>query len=385
MRKTFKYRIYPTKKQEIILNSQLECCRMLYNNFLSEKKSLWETEKRSLSLYDLHAQLPGLKIQFPDLSNVYSTVLQDVAKRVDLAYQAFFRRVKSGEKEAGFPRFKGYGRYDSLSYKQYGSGIKLISKSGSVILSLSGVGHIKIIFHRELQGTPKTAIIKRSSTNKWYVSFSCEIEQPQPLEKSPLNVGIDVGLETFAYMSDNSKIENEHFFKTEEKNLAKANRKFAKFPKPSKNIPNTKARLKVKKALCRVHERIKFKREDFSHQKSRMVIDKYQIIVVEDLSIKQMKENTFKGLRKSISEVAWKSFFQLLYSKAAEAGRTVISVNPKYTSQDCSDCGNRVKKKLSQRIHECKKCGLKIHRDLNASINILRIGLDSLGIKSLEA
>jgi putative transposase len=385
MRKTFKYRIYPTKKQEKILTTQLECCRMLYNYFLAEKKTLWENEKKSLSLYDLHGELPELKHKFSTLKDVYSLVLQDVAKRVHLAYQGFFRRVRTGEKEPGFPRFKSYGRYNSVEYKQYGNGIKLIDKADKKLLSLSGIGHLKIIYHREIEGKPKTAIIKRSSTNKWYASFSCEIEQPEPLAKSLLNVGIDVGLETFAFMSDDSRIENEHFFKTEEKNLAKANRKFSKFPKPSKENPASKERLKAKKALCRVYERIKFKRDDFSHQHSREIIDKYQIIAIEDLKVKQLKENNLKGLRKSISDAAWSTFFELLYVKAAEAGRTVIGVNPAYTSQDCSGCGHRQKKGLAQRIHDCKKCGLKIHRDLNASINILRIGLDSLGRQSLEA
>jgi putative transposase len=191
MPKTFKYRIYPTKNQEKILNSQLESCRMLYNYFLSMKKSLWENEKKSLGLYELHGLLPDLKTEFPNLKDVYSAVLQDVANRVNLSYQAFFRRGSLGDKEPGFPRFKSYGRYDSLGYKQYGSGIKLITstplsnhdKAEAVILSLSGVGHLKIIYHREHQGTAKTAIIKRSSTNKWYVCFSCELEKPEPLPK----------------------------------------------------------------------------------------------------------------------------------------------------------------------------------------------------------
>ena len=381
MRKTFKFRIYPTKIQEKSLNSQLESCRMLYNHFLSEKKELWENQQKSISMYDQHAQLPGLKLQFPNLKNVYSTVLQDVAQRVDLAYKAFFRRVRAGENEPGYPRFKGYGRYDSLGYKQFGNGIKIKDNR----LVLSGIGHIKTVFHRELVGTPKTAIIKRSSTNKWYVSFSCEIDNMESLPKSELNVGIDVGLETFAYLSDDSKIENPRFFKTEEKQLAKANRKLAKFPKPEKGTHSNKERLKAKKTLCRVHERVKFKREDFSHQQSRKIINKYQIIAIEDLSINRMKENTFKTLKKSISDVAWNTFFELLRVKAEEAGRSVIAVNPAYTSQDYSSCGYRKKKLLSDRVHHCDNCGLTINRDLNASINILRIGLDSLGIKSLEA
>jgi putative transposase len=312
-------------------------------------------------------------------------VLQDVAMRIDLAFKSFFRRVKNKKASdaVGYPRFKGYGRYDSITYKQYGIGIKIISNKNKGEISLSKIGHIKTIFHRKLEGIPKTVVILKSATNKWYVSFSCEIEQQEALPKSDLNIGIDVGLETFAYMSNDTKIDNPRFFRKEEVALAKANRKLAKFPKPSKDHPSSKERIKVKKTLCRVHERIKFKRENFAYQEARKIINKYQIIAIEDLNINRMIHN--HCLAKSISDASWSLFFNILNFKAEEAGRSVIKVNPAYTSQDCSQCGHREKKSLATRIHKCNCCGLTINRDLNASINILRIGLDSLGIKSLEA
>jgi len=387
MRKTYKYRIYPTSKQAGLLSSQLEECRMLYNHFLSERKTLWENVGKSVSYYDQQNQLPTLKIQFPNLKSVYCQTLQNVAQRVDLAYKAFFRRVNAGEKEPGYPRFKGFGRYDSLTYPLYGRGIRI--KAGR--LNVTDLGHLKMVFHRPLEGTPKTAIIKRSSTGKWYVSFSCEIEKAKPLTKSELNIGIDVGLETFAYFSDENKIENPRFFKKEQDNLAKVQRKFDSVTVKDKNgkVLNWKdpKRISVKKVVSRVHERIKFKRDNFSHQESRKIINKYQIIAIEDLEINQMKSKdngTFKTIRKSIADVSWNGFFQLLFCKAEEAGRTVIAVNPAYTSQDCSSCGNRKKKTLATRIHKCSQCGLTMNRDLNTSINILRIGLDSLGSSNVN-
>ena len=373
MRKTFKYRIYPTKKQEKILNFQLESCRMIYNQFLSEKKELWENDKKSISLYDQINKLPRLKKKYPNLKDVYSNVLQNIAVRVDLAYQAFFRRLKAGEKP-GYPRFKSYGMYDSMTFPQYGNGIKIKDDR----LVLPKVGHIKTIFHRELEGTPKTAIIKRSSTGKWYVSFSCEIEKPEPLPESELNIGIDVGLETFAYMSNDTKIGNPCFFRQEEKQLAKANRNLSKFPKPEKFKPCSLEGKKAKKVLSRVHERIKFKRANFVHQEAKKIINNYQIICIEDLEVNRMVHN--HCLAKSISDASWSMFFNQLFCKAEWAGRTIVKVNPAYTSQDCSSCGHRKKKSLSEREHSCECCGLRINRDLNASINILRIGLDSLGV-----
>lgn len=381
MRKTFKYRIYPSKSQEISLNEQLETCRKLYNKLLSDRKDSWENSQVSISMYDQHKVITELKKTWLNLKDVHSQVLQDIATRIDLAFKSFFRRVKTGEK-AGYPRFKSFSRYDSLTYKQYGNGVKIIDDSLKGKVNLSKIGHIKTIFHRKVEGVIKNVIITKSSTGKWYISFSCEADQ-KILPKSNLNVGVDVGLETFAYMSDNTKIDNPRFFRTEENQLAKANRKLASFPKPTKNHPSTIERLKAKKVLSRVHERIKFKRENFIHQESRKIINKYQIIAIEDLNINRMVHN--HCLAKSILDASWSLFSSVLNFKAEEAGRLIVKVNPAYTSQDCSKCGHREKKSLSTRQHNCKCCGLSINRDLNASINILRIGLDSLGIQSLEA
>lgn len=345
---------------------------MIYNRFLSQKRDLWKNEQKSIGLYDQMNQLPLLKVEFPNMKNAFSASLQNVAVRVDLAYKAFFRRVKSGEKP-GYPRFKSYGCYDSMTYPQYGSGIKIIKDR----IHLKGIGHIKVVYHRPLEGTPKTAIIKRSSTNKWYVSFSCEIDKLEPLPISELNIGIDVGLETFAYMSDDTKIENPRFFRNEEKELAKAQRKFSKFPKPEKFKPSSPERIKAKKVVSRVHERITWKRDNFAHQESHKIINKYQFVAVEDLEVNRMVHN--HCLAKSISDASWSKFFQLLFSKAEWAGRTIVKVNPAYTSQDCSGCGHRKKKSLAEREHKCECCGLTMNRDLNASINILRLGLQSLG------
>ena len=386
MRKTYKYRIYPSKSQEKILTEQLEICRKLYNTLLLERKTAYETNKETISMYAQHKRITELKEIRADmkLNSVYSQVLQDVAMRIDLAFKAFFRRIKNKKisESVGYPRFKGYGRYDSITYKQYGNGIKILDESVKGKINVSKVGHIKTTFHRKLESEVKTVVISKSSTNKWYVSFSCELDQ-KLLPKSNENIGIDVGLETFAYMSDDSKIDNPRFFRKEEKSLAKSNRKLAKFPKPSKEKRSSKKREKAKKTVCRIYERIKFKRENFVHQETRKIINKYQIIAIEDLRVNGMMHN--HCLAKSISDASWSLFFSILDFKAEEAGRSVIKVNPAYTSQDCSQCGHREKKLLSTRIHKCNCCGLTINRDLNASINILRIGLDSLGIQSLEA
>lgn len=366
MLKTYQYRVYPTKKQSTLLNQQLEECRWLYNQLLEERKIAWETEKKSLSYYDQAVNIPKLKKQRPSLVNAHSQVLQNVAVRLDLAFKAFFRRVKAGEKP-GYPRFKGKGRYNSMTFPQIPVGCCIKDDK----LFVSKIGHIKIVLHRQLEGTPKTATMCKSATNKWYVYFSCEVE-PKRLSLNNKAVGIDVGLHSFTTLSTGEAIACPKFFRQEEKALAKAQRQLSK---TEKSTPPCKHR---KKVVARVHERIAFRRDNFAHQHSRQLVNSFGVISVEDLEINRMNHN--HCLAKSISDAAWSMFFWMLLYKAAEAGRVFIRVNPAYTSQDCSGCGHRQSMPLVERIYNCPCCHLKINRDLNAALNILRLGLQSLGI-----
>jgi putative transposase len=372
MRKAFKYRIWPTKRQATLLEQQLEDCRWLFNHWLNTRKTLFEQTGQSIGMYDQQAELPALKLTRPGLNNVHSQVLQNVAVRLELAMKAFFRRLKASEKP-GYPRFKGYGRYDSITFPQAPSGCKLTGD----ILIVSKVGHIKVKLHRPLKGTPKTLTLTRSSTGKWYVCFSCEGVEPQVLPPIREQVGIDVGLKTFATLSDGQEIENPRFFREEEKTLAKVQRKLSK---AEKGTPERQAKRKV---VARVHERIGWRRTNFSHQHSRKIINQFGLIAVEDLHVNRMVHN--QCLAKSISDAAWSNFFSMLSCKAAEAGRTFIKVNPAYTSQTCSRCGHRQKMPLSERIFSCPSCQLSIDRDLNASLNILAVGLHSLGESPVDA
>ena len=180
MRRAFKYRLYPNKQQLRLLSQQLEECRWLYNHLLAERKAAWENQQESLRLYDQQATLPELKSARPLLAQVNAQVLQNVAVRIDLAFQAFFRRCRAGE-TPGYPRFRGVGRYDSITYPQAPSGCKLDAEACRV--HLNGIGAVKVILHHPLEGTPKTATITRSSTGKWYICFSCECPEPSPLQK----------------------------------------------------------------------------------------------------------------------------------------------------------------------------------------------------------
>ena len=383
MLKTYKYRLMPTKNHIRTLNQQLEECRWLYNHLLEYRRDQWQNNRHSVALYEEQNLLPALKVERPALTLVHSQVLQNVNVRLDLAFKAYFRRVKAGEGEVGYPRFKGYGRYDSLTYSQYGNGVELdTTNKAEPTVRLSKVGDVPIVLHRPLKGKAKTAVITKSTTGKFYLCFSVECEL-NVLPKLDNSVGIDVGLKTFAVLSDGIEIENPRFARHEEKALARVQRKLSKAEK------GTPLRHKRRKVVARVHERIGWRRNNFSHQHSRKIVNAYGLIAVEDIQINRMLHN--HCLARSISDVAWSMFFQYLTYKAAEAGRVMVKVNPAYTSQTCSACGHRLditqRLALGDRVFACPDCHLQLDRDLNAARNIVKIGLglQAIGTQPLDA
>ena len=334
----------------------------MYNHLLQQRKTVYETHETSLSLYTQVNTIPALKQERESLKSVHSQLLQNVVVRLDLAMQAFFRRVKAGEKP-GYPRFQGRDRYDSFTFPQAPVGCKL----EGAILSLSKIGQIKVLLHRPLEGTVKTCTIKRDSTGKWWATFSCELEDPQPLPVSDEQVGIDLGLKDFAFLSTDEAVPAPKFYRRDEKDLGKVQRKLSAQPKGSQE------RRHRKKAVGKVHARIANRRKDFTHQLSRRIVNRFGLIAVEDIHTNPMVHN--HCLAKSILDAAWSQFFGLLAYKAVCAGRQLVKVNPAYTSQDCHLCGHRQKMPLSERMYNCACCGQSCHRDLNASLNILRVAL----------
>lgn len=365
MRKTFRYQLYPTKAQRTAMQKALNACRWVYNEALATRKNAWKQEQRSISHYDTINMLPGWKAEHPFLYDAYSQSLQDACTRVDLAFQAFFRRVKAGQ-EPGYPRFRGKERYDSFTYPQ--SGFKLLDNGR---LRVSKIGDVKIFLHRRIKGKIKTLTVRRDTLGNWYACFSCEIE-PEPLPPSPKVVGIDVGLTYFATLSTGEHIPNPRFFRRDEKALAKAQRRLSKC---KKGMPEYR---KYKRVIQHIHKRIANRRKDFAHKLSRRLVNEFQIIALENLDIQDMQNGNWRSMNKSISDAAWRQLRQYTTYKAEEAGRTCIAVDPRNTTQMCSTCGQIVKKDLSVRVHDCPFCGLKLDRDLNAAKNILALGLQSV-------
>ena len=352
MRKTFQYRVYPTRKQNIVLLYVLSVCRRFYNDTLHDRKVAYEDCHCGLSYYDQQNWL-----KFADKQGVYGHILQNVLRRVDTSFQNFFRRVKNGE-PPGYPRFQGRNRYDSFTYPDpYGTGYKI--EDGK--LHLSKIGAIRIFLHREIEGTIKTCTIKRDG-DQWYASFSAELQDPEP-KTIQTSVGVDVGITTLATMSDGTEIENPKTMGKYDSKLRKAQKDLSRKQKGSNN------RNRQKQKVAKIHRTIRNARKDHLHKASRILADTYDKIIFEDLQIKNMVKN--HHLARSIHDASWNMLISLTTYKAEYAGGIVELVNPRNTSKQCSVCGNIQPMPLSQRTYECPNCGATIGRDHNAAINIL--------------
>jgi len=365
--RNFEFRIYPSRKQIFRLENQFSLTCNLYNALLTAKREAYKTSGKNLTKFEMNKMIKQIKDSDPGFKQVHSQVLQNCSDRVDKAFSNFFRRAK--EKESGKHIKVGYPRYKhklrSITYPQ--SGFKFKSDKR---LYISKVGNVPIVLHRLPRGKLKAMHIKHTKSDKWFVVFSCEISDTNtssPMEiKNP--VGIDVGIENFATLSDGTVLENpEHLIKSE-KRLKRLQRKVSRKVKGSNNRRKAVHRLAVQ------HERVANQRKDFLHKTSRDVVNNHDAIAVEDLNINGMMKN--HHLAKSIADGSWGAFLQMLGYKAKSAGIRFIAVNPSGTSQVCSQCGATVKKDLKVRIHCCPHCGAKLHRDLNAALNILsRAGL----------
>jgi putative transposase len=376
MRITYKYRLRPTPAQRTALQGILDGCRWVYNKTLEVRRDAWQERQESLSRYDTNQLLTQWRMEHDFLASGHAQAMQDAQKRVDLAFRAFFRRVKAGE-EPGYPRFRSYHRYDSFTYPQAKGNWRFL-ESGR--LRLSKVGEVKIKLHRPLTGQCKTLTIRRDAVGNWSACFSCEVDA-QPLPPTDKVVGVDLGLTTFAALSNGEQIARQRWMQRDEQDIARLQRKKERFAKGSPE------RRKVIHALCHAYERAANRRRDFAHQHSRKLVNAYQFIAFEALNIQEMQRprgaHGTKTIRRGIADVAWGQFVQFTTYKAACASRGLVRVNPRGTTQTCSACGAIVPKDLSVRVHQCPECGLKIGRDVNAALNILARGLAGLNPGSL--
>jgi putative transposase len=368
--KTFKYRLYPSQAQEVRLDETLETCRLWYNLCLGERKAAWETQHRTVGRFEQLAKVKVYRQENPCAGRLHSHILQVVVSDLENAFQAFFRRVKAGE-IPGYPRFKGCNRFDSFGLKEYGNGFKLDGRR----LRLSGVGRVRVRWHRPIAGKIKTVRMRRQA-GKWYACFACELEG-QTLPPTGKVVGIDVGIHHLLATSENELVENPRWYREGQRRLSVMQRRVSRRQLGGSN------RHKAVLALQGQHEHIANVRKDFLDKLANTLITKYDRLVLEDLRINGMVRN--HCLSKSILDAGWGYLKQRLMDKAAEAGRQVVLVNPAYTSKICSSCGEIISElSLSDRWVDCA-CGLSMDRDVNAALNILRRAGHALWSQSTAA
>ena len=360
--KTFKYRLYPHTGVLTAFLITLEASRQLYNTALEHRVVSWKDRKKRINYYDQANELPSLGDPVFDL--VHSQVKQDVLRRLQKAFDAFFQRQKnrsSSKGKTGFPRYKGKNRYHSFTYPQ-NTGFEIKeTRPGHANLRLGALGTVKMRYHRPIPATGKvkTCTILRKN-RKWYAVFSTE------LPKTPMLPGVrytePVGLENYLALSDGSIEENPRYYRKAQVSTAKEQKKLKRVKNGSNNF--RKQSLKVAKR----HEKVANQRADFLHKLTKKLVDKYPYIKVESLKIENMVRN--HKLSKSIMDAGWGTFFYMLAYKAAEAGTLVEFVNPRGTSKVCWSCGKLVPKDLKDREHKCTFCGFTAHRDLNSALVI---------------
>ena len=374
--KTYKFRIYPSGAQVSILNSTLNSCKNLYNAMLQQRIYACKMKKK-ITYYSQQNEIPDMKKIFPEFNNAHSQVLQDVAHRVDKAYDNFYRRIReknNGSRiKAGFPRFKSKYRYNSITYPQ--SGFRILD-DGHVWLSK--IGEVRMFMHRPVTGEIKTLSVKRDKAGDWFMTVTADSEKIKGKGLVPSvpypgdTVGIDLGLESFMTMSDGTHIESPRFLRVSEKQLKRAQKSLSKKKKGSGK------RERARKKVAKIHRKIERQRDDFSHKLSNALVKEHDLIVFENLNIAGMVKN--HHLAKSIGDASWNKIVQYTGYKAESAGAVVVLVDPKYTSKECSRCGNiKHDLKLSDRIYHCNACGLTMDRDLNAAINIRNRGIAKVG------
>ena len=388
VRRSYKFRLRPTKKQEAALSACLEDTRQLYNAALEERREAWRMGRHQVTFYSQSAQLKEIRAADPERYERWAFACERSAiRRLDRALQAFFDRVNAGQKP-GYPRFKGRGWWDSIEWPAEKGGARWdsVPHPRATRVYLVGIGHVRVHQHRPVNGRVKTVTAKREG-DRWYVILSCDDVPAKPLEPTGSAVGIDLGVASFATTSTGAHVPNPRHLAATAGRLATAQRILARKERGSKR--RKKAAVKV----ATLHGKVRRQRLDHAHKTALALVRGHDLIVHEDLPITNMTKRpkarpdgnggyqpnraTAKtGLNKSIQDAGWGVFLRILTAKAESAGRAVIGVDPRHTSQRCAQCGHTTEgNRVTQAEFRCLACGHQANADVNAAMNILRAGL----------
>ena len=365
MLRSYKYRLTPTKAQERTLLHWLGLTRELYNAALQERRDGWQKHKLSVTALTQMKEVPEVRIVRPEFKDVPVVVLRGALRRLDKGFQAFFRRVKAGEKP-GYPRFRSKQRWRSILIDDLHDRMPIVS--GGKRVSIPLLGKVKFKQHRPMLGKPKAMHITLDN-GRWYLTFACVDVSANPLPPSDKSVGVDLGLHHFAATSDGQIVPNPRPLKQARVALERAARKVSRRKKGSR-----RRRVAVR-ILARHHAHVANIRREHHIGLARKLVGKYGTIFIEALNVKGLAAGS---LAKSVNDAGWAGFLHWLNVKAEEAGRSVVEVPPAGTSQTCPACGRVKRKELSERMHRCE-CGLVCDRDVAAAQVILKLGTSLRG------
>jgi putative transposase len=384
VRRAHKFLLRPTGPQHGRMVACLEDHRQLYNGALEHRRAAYRMRAVSVRYGDQSAELKAIRRDDPSGQGRWSFSSQQATlRRLDKAMSAFFRRVKAGQ-TPGYPRFKGRGWFDSVTWPADGDGCRWdsASSSGQVRLYLQGVGHVRVHAHRPVKGRVKTITIKREG-RRWYVVLSCQDVPAEPLEPTGAVVGIDMGVASLLTTSDGVHVANPRHLAASARNLTRAQQALARCTRGSNR------RRKQRAQVVATHRRIRRQRLDHAHKTALSLVRRYDLIAHENLRIANMTRSAAgtvqapgrnvaakRGLNRLILDAGWGVFLSILAAKAESAGRTLIAVDPANTSRTCTRCGYcAAGNRLTQAEFRCLACGFAGHADQNAATNILRAGL----------
>lgn len=385
MRRSYKFLLRPTRRQEIALAACLEDHRTLYNAALEHRRTAYRMAGVTIRYGDQSAELKHIRADDPDGQGRWSFSSQQATlRRLDKAFAAFFRRVKAGQKP-GFPRFKGRGWFDTVEWPKDGDGCRWDSQPEhptATYVRLQGIGHVRVHQHRPVRGRVKTISVKREG-RRWYVILACDDVPAEPLPATGAVVGLDMGVASLVTTSDGEHLANPRHLAATADRLAAAQRDLARKKRGSKR------RLKAVARVAALHAKVRRQRLDHAHKAALDLVRNYDVIVHEDLRIANMTRSASgtidnpgrnvaqkSGLNRSILDAGWGVFLTILAHKAESAGRELIAVNPANTSRTCARCGHcAAENRVTQAEFACTACGHTAHADVNAAENILRAGL----------
>lgn len=352
MKRAYQYRLYPNKTQQAALDSRLKAGQQLYNASLEHRLLCWKRYRKGVYYLDQASDLKQIRSEHPDIGLLNFSACQQVLRRLDKTYREFIKGKR------GRPRFKPLARFKSLEFR-FGDGIGITKLNR---LRVQNVGKLKVKWHRDFPegSTIKDVVLTKHSDGKWFATFRLEVPESEPAQHLGPEVGIDVGLESFATLSTGEKVENPRWYRKQEQRLKQTQRRYSK----------SKSKRQRKK-LSQLHAKTQRQRQDFLHKLSHRLSDDFSLIAVEKLNIKNMTANNHNGLNKSIHDAGWGTFLGMLRYKVEKTGSKLVEVNPAYTSQQCAACGQLVPKILSLRVHDCPHCHFRCDRDLNAAFVIV--------------